>query len=72
MYEGDRQSPEGLYHISGEDLIVNPRWHRAMNINYPNRVDVMNGRGGSGILIHGKCGSVGCFARPGRKCGGDL
>jgi murein L,D-transpeptidase YafK len=62
MYEGDRQSPEGLYHISSEDLIVNPRWHRAMNINYPNRFDVMNGRGGSGILIHGKCGSVGCFA----------
>ena len=62
MYEGDRQSPEGLYHIKSEDLIVNPRWHRAMNINYPNRFDVMNGRGGSGILIHGKCGSVGCFA----------
>jgi murein L,D-transpeptidase YafK len=62
MYEGDRQSPEGLYHISSEDLIVNPRWHRAMNINYPNRFDVINGRGGSGILIHGKCGSVGCFA----------
>ncbi len=62
MYEGDRQSPEGLYHITAEDLIVNPRWHRAMNINYPNRFDVINGRGGSGILIHGKCGSVGCFA----------
>jgi len=62
MYEGDRQSPEGLYHITSEDLIVNPRWHRAMNINYPNRFDVINGRGGSGILIHGKCGSVGCFA----------
>ncbi len=62
MYEGDRQSPEGLYHISSEDLIVNPRWHRAMNINYPNQFDVVNGRGGSGILIHGKCGSVGCFA----------
>ena len=31
MYEGDRQSPEGLYHITSEDLIVNPRWHRAMN-----------------------------------------
>ena len=56
------QSPEGLYHITSEDLIVNPRWHRAMNINYPNRFDVVNGRGGSGILIHGKCGSVGCFA----------
>ncbi len=62
MHEGDNQSPEGLYHISSEDLIVNPRWHRAMNINYPNRFDVMNGRGGSGILIHGKCASVGCFA----------
>ena len=62
MFEGDRQSPEGLYHITSEDLIVNPRWHRAMNINYPNRFDVVNGRGGSGILIHGKCGSVGCFA----------
>lgn len=62
MYEGDRQSPEGLYHITSSDLIVNPRWHRAMNINYPNRFDVVNGHGGSGILIHGKCGSVGCFA----------
>ncbi len=62
MYEGDMQSPEGLYHITSDDLIVNPRWHRAMNINYPNRFDVLNGRGGSGILIHGKCGSVGCFA----------
>jgi len=46
MYEGDRQSPEGLYHIKAEDLIVNSRWHRAMNINYPNRFDVVNGRGG--------------------------
>ncbi len=62
MYEGDRQSPEGLYHITSEDLIVNPRWHRAMNINFPNRFDIINGRGGSGILIHGKCASVGCFA----------
>lgn len=62
MYEGDRQSPEGLYHITSDDLIVNPRWHRAMNINFPNRFDVVNGRGGSGILIHGKCGSIGCFA----------
>lgn len=62
MYEGDRQSPEGLYHITAADLIVNPRWDRAMNINYPNSYDVVNGRSGSGILIHGKCGSVGCFA----------
>jgi hypothetical protein len=33
-----------------------------MNINYPNNFDHLNGRGGSGILIHGGCGSIGCFA----------
>ncbi len=62
MYEGDRQSPEGLYHITSSDLIVNPRWDRAMNINYPNSFDLLNGRSGSSILIHGKCSSIGCFA----------
>ncbi len=62
FYEGDRQSPEGLYRITTSDLIVNPRWDRAMNINYPNNFDNLNGRGGSGILIHGGCGSIGCFA----------
>jgi murein L,D-transpeptidase YafK len=61
-YEGDRQSPEGLYRITSADLIINARWDRAMNINYPNSFDVMNGRTGSSILIHGKCGSIGCFA----------
>jgi murein L,D-transpeptidase YafK len=62
FYEGDRQSPEGLYRITSSDLIVNARWDRAMNINYPNSFDVLNGRSGSHILIHGKCGSIGCFA----------
>ena len=33
-----------------------------MNINYPNNFDQLNGRGGSSILIHGGCGSIGCFA----------
>jgi murein L,D-transpeptidase YafK len=61
-YEGDRQSPEGLYRITTQDLIVNPRWDRAMNINYPNSFDRVNGRSGSSILIHGGCGSIGCFA----------
>ncbi len=60
--EGDRQSPEGLYHITSADLIVNRRWHRAMKINYPNTFDLDNGRTGSSILIHGKCSSIGCFA----------
>ncbi len=62
FYEGDRQSPEGLYRITTSDLIVNQRWDRAMNINYPNTFDRVNGRSGSSILIHGGCGSIGCFA----------
>jgi murein L,D-transpeptidase YafK len=62
FYEGDRQSPEGLYRITTSDLIVNKRWDRAMNINYPNTFDQLNGRSGSSILIHGGCGSIGCFA----------
>jgi murein L,D-transpeptidase YafK len=62
MVQGDRQAPEGLYHITAPDLVVNRRWHRAMRLNYPNAFDVVNGRTGYGIYIHGKCRSVGCFA----------
>ncbi|MDZ4791032.1 MAG: L,D-transpeptidase family protein [Hyphomicrobiales bacterium] len=60
--EGDRQSPEGIYDIRAEDLRVNARWHRAMGVNFPNAYDRTNARTGSGILIHGKCSSIGCFA----------
>ena len=62
LHEGDRQSPEGVYFITGGDLIVNARWHRAMNVGFPNAHDQAIGFTGSGILIHGKCRSIGCFA----------
>jgi murein L,D-transpeptidase YafK len=62
LAEGDRQSPEGVYYISGRDLIVNARWHRAMNLGFPNSRDKALGLTGSGILIHGKCSSIGCFS----------
>ncbi len=62
LLEGDRQAPEGLYYIRASDMIVNLRWHRAMDLNFPNAYDLANGRTGSGILIHGKCSSIGCFA----------
>ena len=62
LHEGDRQSPEGVYFITGGDLIVNTRWHRAMNVGFPNTRDQALGLSGSGILIHGKCRSIGCFA----------
>jgi murein L,D-transpeptidase YafK len=62
LVEGDKQSPEGVYFITGGDLIVNARWHRAMNVGFPNARDRALGLTGSGILIHGKCSSIGCFA----------
>ncbi len=62
LFEGDKQSPEGVYFITANDLIKNRRWHRAMNIGYPNARDNALGLSGSGILIHGKCTSIGCFA----------
>lgn len=62
LAEGDRQSPEGVYFITGGDLRVNARWHRAMNVGFPNARDRALGLTGSGILIHGKCSSIGCFA----------
>ncbi len=62
LAEGDRQSPEGVYFISGRDLIINARWHRAMNLGFPNSRDKALGLTGSGILIHGKCSSIGCFS----------
>lgn len=62
ILEGDRQSPEGVYFISAHNLRINARWRRAMGVNFPNAYDRVQGRTGSGILIHGKCSSRGCFA----------
>jgi murein L,D-transpeptidase YafK len=62
LREGDRQSPEGFYTISTEQLHYGDRWRRALNIGYPNVFDQANGRSGSAILIHGGCDSIGCYA----------
>lgn len=65
--EGDRQVPEGLYHIRN----FNPtsRFYLSLGLNYPSERDQIRGqkRGltaalGSDIYIHGDCVSVGCLA----------
>ena len=61
--EGDRQVPEGIYHVD----LLNPRssFHLSMRINYPNRADRILGdpnAPGSAIMVHGDCASVGCLA----------
>jgi len=62
LREGDRQTPEGFYTITGRELHHGDRWRRSLNVGYPNLFDRANGRSGSNILVHGGCSSVGCFA----------
>ncbi len=62
LVEGDRQSPEGFYSFGQDHLLWQGHWFRAININFPNLLDRTLGRTGSGILIHGACSSIGCYA----------
>ena len=60
--EGDRQAPEGFYTVDASALNPNSRWFRSFNLGYPNAFDRAQGRTGSFIMVHGGCGSIGCFA----------
>lgn len=60
--EGDHQAPEGFYTVSKKQLNPNSRWHRSFNLGYPNAFDRSYGRTGSFLMVHGGCGSVGCYA----------
>ncbi len=66
LHEGDRQVPDGIYHIVG----LNPKSHfdLSMHLNYPNAFDRSEARHdhrhnlGGDIFIHGKNRSIGCVA----------
>jgi murein L,D-transpeptidase YafK len=62
LYEGDRQAPEGVYTVDWSALNPNSRWHRAFNLGFPNALDRTYGRTGSYLMVHGGCGSIGCYA----------
>ncbi len=62
LREGDRQAPEGFYTVDASALNPNSRWFRSFNLGYPNAFDRAHGRTGSFIMVHGGCGSIGCFA----------
>ena len=62
LKEGDKQTPEGFYHIN----VFNPEssFYLSLGINYPNSVDLFrsgNTNPGGDIYIHGKCETVGCI-----------
>lgn len=59
---GDRQAPEGFYTVDQKALNPNSAWHRSFNLGFPNAFDRAQGRTGSFLMVHGGCGSVGCYA----------
>jgi murein L,D-transpeptidase YafK len=62
LREGDRQSPEGFYTITKEQMNPNSNYHLAFNLGFPNPYDKSNRRTGEFLMVHGGCGSSGCYA----------
>ena len=62
LKQGDQQAPEGFYTVDASALNPRSRWYRSFNLGFPNAFDRANGRTGSLIMVHGGCGSIGCFA----------
>jgi murein L,D-transpeptidase YafK len=60
--QGDRQIPEGFYHINRFNPSSN--FHLSLGINYPNQSDKILGESGNlgdDIFIHGACVTIGCL-----------
>ncbi|MFP1886546.1 peptidoglycan meso-diaminopimelic acid protein amidase [Lonsdalea quercina] len=60
--EGDMKSPEGFYQVDLHQLKPDSRFHRAINVGFPNEYDRAQGYSGRYLMIHGECVSVGCYA----------
>lgn len=62
LQEGDRQSPEGFYRVSRQQLNPQSNYHLSFNLGFPNAYDRHHGRTGSFLMVHGNCSSIGCYA----------
>jgi len=62
LAEGDKQAPEGFYHVGSSRMKPDSTYHLAFNIGYPNTYDRAHKRTGSYIMVHGNQVSIGCFA----------
>ncbi|HXZ17947.1 MAG TPA: murein L,D-transpeptidase family protein, partial [Roseiarcus sp.] len=65
--EGDRQVPEGFYHIAPGQMNPNSSYYLSFNVGYPNAYDRALGRSGGTIMVHGACSSAGCFSMTDRQ-----
>lgn len=69
--EGDKKTPIGVYHVTANlprQKLADLYGNGAFPINYPNEWDRRQGRGGSGIWLHGTPSDT--FARPPRASDG--
>ncbi len=55
IHEGDKQTPEGFYQVTRQQLHLIGRHPRSLNLGFPNAFDKSNQRTGSYILVHGGC-----------------
>lgn len=71
LAEGDKKTPVGVYHVTANlprQKLTDLYGNGAFPINYPNEWDRRQGRGGSGIWLHGTPSDT--FARPPRASDG--
>ncbi|MDT9081632.1 hypothetical protein RSW80_26755, partial [Escherichia coli] len=54
---GDRQAPEGFYHVSVNMLNPKSQYYLSFNLGYPNRLESALGYTGEALMIHGACSS---------------
>ncbi|MBN9039253.1 MAG: murein L,D-transpeptidase [Rhizobiales bacterium] len=59
---GDRQAPEGFYHVSAAMLNPNSQYYLSFNLGYPNKLEAALGYTGEALMVHGACSSSGCYA----------
>jgi murein L,D-transpeptidase YafK len=59
---GDRQAPEGFYHVGMGMLNPNSEYYLSFNLGYPNRLESALGYTGEALMVHGACSSSGCYA----------
>lgn len=59
---GDRQAPEGFYHVSAGMLNPTSQYYLSFNLGYPNKLEAALGYTGEALMVHGACSSSGCFA----------
>ena len=66
---GDRQAPEGFYHVSSGMMNPNSQYYVSFNLGYPNRLEAALGYTGEALMVHGACSSSGCYAMTDQQVG---